>query len=463
MRRLLPDTMVGQAILVLLVGLIVSHTVSMAIYSGERDRSLVKLAERVMAQRIVNIAHLVSEVPPDWRQRLVQGLNEPGFLVLLDPKRSLVPEQQPAGELWQTMEIQKYIQSLLPPGSLWLVRVNLLHTPYGQVAPNYSMISAHLRATLRGMSFDHRILVSIRLADGTLLDFDGTIPELSSLWSDEAALSMLLMAAAIIFFTAWVERWLTRPLRTLVYAAERLGRDVASPPLDEAGPREVRQAAHAFNGMQKRLHRLIENRTRMLAAISHDLRTPITLLRLRAELIDGVEDRWKTLTILDEMENMIAATLAFARDDAETEECKVVDLVALIDAVCADLADIGGNVTWFGPDHLPYRCAPVALRRALANLVENALKYGKQAVVRLAADGGHVIVTIDDEGSGIPEDRLEDVFSPFVRGEESRNAETGGFGLGLSIAQSVVHAHGGEIRLENRPEGGLRAKIVLPQ
>jgi signal transduction histidine kinase len=233
--------------------------------------------------------------------------------------------------------------------------------------------------------------------------------------------------------------------------------------MPEVGPREVRQAARAFNDMQEKLRRLIENRTRMLAAISHDLRTPITLLRLRAELIEGEEDRRKTLSTLDEMEKMIAATLAFARDDAETETRKVVDLAALVDAICTDLADAGGEVTCEAPEHLAYECAPTAMRRALTNLVDNALKYGKRATVRLAAESSHVVVTIEDEGPGIPENRLEDVFAPFVRVEESRNAETGGVGLGLSVARSVVHAHGGEISLENLDERGLRVRLILPR
>lgn len=463
LRRLLPDTMVGQAILVLLLGLTVSHLASMVIYSGERVESLALLGGRNMAQRAANITHLVAEAPPDWRQRLVAGLDEPGFRVSVTRERPLVGDGSGTDGSWRTEMIRRYVESLVSPDRAGSVRVRLLDLPEHEAMPEADWMPAHMRMMLRGAPFNHRLQLSIRLADGAWLDFDGAIPEPPSLWSGEAMMSMLLMAVAVVVFTIWVVRRLTRPMRALAHAAERLGRDVAASPMPEVGPREVRQAARAFNDMQEKLRRLIENRTRMLAAISHDLRTPITLLRLRAELIEGEEDRQKTLATLDEMEKMIAATLAFARDDAETETRKVVDLAALVDAICTDLADAGGEVACEAPEHLAYECAPVAMRRALTNLVDNALKYGKRARVRLAAANSHVVVTIEDEGPGIPEDRLEDVFAPFVRVEESRNADTGGVGLGLSVARSVVHAHGGEVSLANRPEGGLLVRLTLPR
>jgi signal transduction histidine kinase len=214
--------------------------------------------------------------------------------------------------------------------------------------------------------------------------------------------------------------------------------------------------------MRGRLQRFVQDRTRMLAAISHDLRTPITTLRLRAEFIDSEETRAKILETLEEMQRMTEATLAFAREEAATEETRRVDLAALVDSVCADLADLGQDVTFSGPERLTYDCRPLSLKRALRNLIENAVAYGERARVALVASEDALCVVIDDDGPGIPEADFERVFQPFVRLEESRSRETGGIGLGMAIARSIVRAHGGEIELANRPAGGLRVTIRLP-
>ena len=411
-----------------------------------------------------DVAHLVADAPPDWRGRLVEGLDEPDFRVTLTRGHSLVSESAASGGGWRTAMIRHYVESRLAVPVAGPVLVRLLDMPDADGPPVARGMAARMRTMMMVGTPFRRLQVSIRLADGAWLNVDGAMPEPPSLWSTEAAVSMLLMVVAVILFSILVVRRVTRPLSLFARAAERLGLDVAAPPLAEAGPLEVRCAVRAFNDMQERLRRLVENRTRMLAAISHDLRTPITLLRLRAELIEDDDDRRKTLATLDQMEGMIASTLAFAREDAVTEARKVVDLAALVDTVCADMADAGADVTCAaGPDHLAYRCAPVALRRALTNLVDNAVKYGGRARLILSADDHSVAIDIEDDGPGIPADRQGDVFAPFVRLEESRSPETGGVGLGLSIAQSVVHAHGGEIRLQNRPEGGLRVSLRLPR
>jgi signal transduction histidine kinase len=214
--------------------------------------------------------------------------------------------------------------------------------------------------------------------------------------------------------------------------------------------------------MQERLRRFVGDRTRMLAAIGHDLRTPITSLKLRAELLDDEEARTKMLATLDEMQRMSEATLAFARDDAATEPTRVVDLAALLDSIADDLAEMGKPVTFIESPRLPYPCRPTALKRAVANLVENAIQYGERARVSLESRSVGPVIVVDDDGPGIPEERLDDVFKPFVRLEESRNRATGGAGLGLSIARSIVLSHGGDLVLANRKGGGLRAEIRLP-
>jgi signal transduction histidine kinase len=228
----------------------------------------------------------------------------------------------------------------------------------------------------------------------------------------------------------------------------------------------MRQAARAFNDMQTRLRRLVENRTRMLAAISHDLRTPLTLLRLRAEDVENAAEREKMLATIADMNAMIDATLSFARDEATAEPSRRTDLTALLASLVDDMADAGMPVTMEPAPPLVADCRPAALKRAITNLIDNAIKYGKVARASIQAIPGAIgaiEIIIDDDGLGIPEEELARVFQPFYRIERSRSRETGGIGLGLAIALSIVQAHGGELRLANRKGDGLRAVITLPR
>jgi signal transduction histidine kinase len=280
----------------------------------------------------------------------------------------------------------------------------------------------------------------------------------------EAFIVMTALGAIMIF---WAVRQMMIPVRTLADAAERLGRDVANAPdLPETGPTEIATAAIAFNTMASRIRRFVEDRTFLITAIGHDLRTPITRLKLRAEYMDDDEQRAKMLADLDEMEAMVAATLAFGRDVATSEAVARIDLASLVRTVLDEAADGAPDqadaLAYDGPDHLPVLARPLSLKRAVMNLVANALKYGDAARVKLARTERSVQIDIDDNGPGIPAADAEAVFEPFRRLETSRNRETGGSGLGLSIARNIVRAHGGDILLRNLPGGGLRASVTLP-
>jgi signal transduction histidine kinase len=225
----------------------------------------------------------------------------------------------------------------------------------------------------------------------------------------------------------------------------------------------VRQAAKAFNDMQTRIKRLINDRTQTLAAVSHDLRTPITRLRLRAEFVGDDELRRMIDADLDEMDRMIESTLAFLRGDPASEESKTVDIRSVLQTICDQLSDAGRDVVLSGSRYAPFRCKPLAIKRALSNLVENAVKYGETARVVLNDRPHELSVTIEDEGPGIPATEQERVFDPFYRIEGSRSRETGGTGLGLTLARTVIRAHGGEIELTNREGRGLRVVVSLPK
>jgi signal transduction histidine kinase len=223
----------------------------------------------------------------------------------------------------------------------------------------------------------------------------------------------------------------------------------------------VRAAAHAFNLMRERLRRFFSDRDQLVAAISHDLRTPVTRLRLRAEFIEDAELKSRMLADLNEIETMTSSVLAFASDSARPEARESLDLVSLLESLCDDVPgvtlSIPADITRFA-----YLAQPVGLRRCVANIIDNAVKYGQRARVSLRIEPAAVHIVVDDDGPGIPPDSVEMVFQPFRRLDDSRNRDTGGTGLGLTIARTVARAHGGEVTLANRPEGGLRAEIVLP-
>jgi signal transduction histidine kinase len=304
--------------------------------------------------------------------------------------------------------------------------------------------------------------VAVELTGGQYMSFATALPRTGPPVSWQFILSLAVMAVIILAVSAWAVRRVTAPLGLLARAAERLGKDVGAEPLAEVGTDEMRQASHAFNEMQERLGRLIENRTRMLAAISHDLRTPLTLLRLRAEAVENPDNRSKMLATIAEMDAMIAATLAFARDEITAEPRRRTDLTALVASIVDDMADAGLPVAMQPAEPVIYECQPGALKRALTNLLDNAVKYGRRAQATIRSTPQVVEIMIEDEGPGIPKDELVRVLQPLYRLEESRNRDTGGIGLGLAITLTVVQAHGGRLTLSNRPQGGLRACITLP-
>ena len=317
------------------------------------------------------------------------------------------------------------------------------------------------RPPFAGDTFD--VLASVPFADGGWINARTRTRAEPVPIPWPSIISAGLMAVAILAIVGLIVRRATRPLAVLADRVEAFGRGAPSMTLPETGPREVRRLTAAFNRMQERLARFISDRTRMLAAIGHDLRTPITSLKIRTELLDDEESRDRMMATLDDMQRMTEATLAFAREDADAEPLRSVDLNALVESLCDDLAAMGKDVTFTGVERLPYTCRPTALRRAFSNLVDNAVRYGDRARVTLAATADGPRIVIDDDGPGIPADRIEEVYKPFVRLETSRSRDTGGTGLGLSIARSIILAHGGELTLGNRKDGGLRVEIRLPR
>jgi signal transduction histidine kinase len=485
-KSLFPKSLFGQTLLLLLAGLIVSHAIGSFIYSLDRESAVRAVGGLATAQRIANVSRLVEDMPADWRNRLVAGLSDRSLTVTLTAEPPLTASD--AGPVADVIRNYLMRQLQLPPAREPLVSVDEadgppfgrrfgrppLHTEFGQGMGRGRMMREpddddwrgprHERDRRPPMMMRARGLeVAVPLADGQWLSFATSLPTGEAGFSYQYLISMLIMALFIVAISIWAVRRMTAPLATVAQAADRLGRDVNAPPLALSGTVEMKQAASAFNAMQTKLRALIENRTRMLAALSHDLRTPLTLLRLRAENVENAEERDKMLATIAEMDAMIGATLKYAREQAADEPRRATDVTALVQSVTDDMADAGLDVTMTPAQPVSIECQPAALKRALTNLIENAVKYGERARVSLSTSPQTIEIAVEDDGPGIPEDQLTKVFEPFYRVEESRSRDTGGVGLGLAIALAVVSAQNGTLNLTNRTPTGLRALITLPR
>jgi signal transduction histidine kinase len=438
-----PATLAGRTALVLLVSLAIVQVAGLTIHALDRIGLQVQADQRAALVRALVLYRNVVLSAPDQRQRLVADYGQEGGMrarLLSDlPERDMRPLPQPMQRLLRADVQLVPIPATMRPRPLML---------------------------LGGEAYG-RLHIAMRMPDGEWLDVMVPLPAPSPWHSRTFLLAFVLMTVAAGALIVWATRRLIRPIGMLAAAADRLGRDVNADPLPEAGPLELAQAAHAFNTMAARLRRFVADRTFLLTAIGHDLKTPITRLQLRAEFIDDEELRAKMQADLDELLAMVRSTLEFGRDVATDEPLSPVDLESLVRTVADEAADLrpdlATSVDVSGPEHLTASVRPMALKRALANLVGNALKYGGAAHIALAAQAPAVTITIEDEGPGLAPEEIERVFQPFYRVETSRNRETGGTGLGLPIARNILRAHGGDVTLANRPGGGLRATVTIPQ
>lgn len=449
-RRLWPASLAGRTALVLLLGLMAVQALGLTIHAFDRVELQRASETREISVRAFNLWRALIISSPDRRAAIISEADLPASLsASYDPHPTLPGNLRPLPlHIARLFRVEGHGVGPLP-------------TPLP--APPRRFRPVEFRSGERGGT---HFYISMRFPDQGWLNLTFRYTHPRPWHSDTFLLAFIAMSVTAVLLIWWGVRRLTRPVADLAAAAERLGRDVNAPALPETGPAEIATAAAAFNTMAANIRRFVADRTQMLAAISHDLRTPITRLRLRAEFLDDDEQRAKMLADLAEMEAMITSTLAFARDDAANEPASSVDLASLVRTVLDDAADAcpehADDITFEGPEHLVMLLRPMALKRALSNLVGNALKYGDAARLTLERRGESVVMLLDDAGPGIPDAEHEKVFQPFQRIEGSRNRETGGTGLGLTIARSILRAHGGEVTLHNRNGGGLRVAIRLP-
>lgn len=409
----------GRLILVLFATVILLHLIILGIFTSSRNSANFRLNHNLMARQVTELIYTIQQTPPDELNKTIKAVSIPSIRLAINN----VPRN-------------KIMLNINAPA--WLI----LH----------DISKEKISSTIR---------LSVFLPSGKWLNISAVVEH--NAWTVEIGLLVLeVLVALAIFTTLWSISRFTGPLRRFRKAAESLGVDMEPKPLAEYGPSIVRDTAQAINQMQRRIRDLLRHRMQMLAALSHDLRTPITRLKLRAQFIHDESLQEKINSDLDQIEAMINETLLFVREEMRMEKKSKVDLNALLHSICSDYIDTGAQVTfsgWSGP--LLIQGNVFSLKRAFTNLIDNALKYAGSASVKVVARKKHSEVQIEDHGEGVSDSEKKKVFDPFYRTERSRSRETGGTGLGLAIVREVIHAHNGKVSLHDVNPHGLLVKVVL--
>ena len=467
MKWFLPKSLFGRMVLVLVLGLIAAQILSAAIVFSEREQYVLQIRVTRAAQRISDAVRVLEALNAEQRRSVVQSFNSNAFSVSLGS--SIAPVGESDSELRETaLDFAARLRSIL--GSQRTIKTQATYAADASTGEAESG-SAHpgpLKSETTSLARESRfqpvvVAAQVSLADGTLVSFREQISREAGRWPFRLAFDLSLRLAAVVILSLIAVRWVTKPLSSLATAAGNLGENINRLPLDESGPSEVSRAAHAFNKMQSRLANYLKDRARVLAAMSHDLKTPITRLRLRTELLDDPDIRARFGKDLDEMESMVRTTLDFMRGIETGEQFQPIDVMALLESLQADYEETGHPVRIQGHATSTFAGKPRALKRCLNNLIENAIKYGNKATIIVQDEEAQLVLKVEDEGPGIPAEEQENVFAPFYRIENSRNRDSGGTGLGLSIARSIAQDHGGNITCRNLETSGLQVIVTLPR
>lgn len=452
--RLAPRSLTGQLALLILAAFLVAQFTSLWLFTGERGTALQANLRIETAERAAAVVLALEAAEPD---------NRPGILAAARSYHAEfeVGESAISSEETGLSAVRSRVTDVLgSPREIRAEEVGISPRDGRPMTPPAALAWSRDRLLAAGMA-PTELRLSVLLKDGTWLNVRSR-NDRRDFQLPPAILGTILLSLALIMAALWFGlRRITGPLRHLVQAAEEMGIDGPAFSMPRGGPDEVRALSEAMERMQARISGMVGDRTRMLAALGHDLRSPITALRLRAEMVDDDETRERMAATLDEMQDMVEATLAYARGVSPDQPMEPTDISRLLLDLASELSETGPQVVTgtMEPVTLPLRRTP--MRRALRNLIENAQRYGGGAVIGLSRMGSDVVISIDDTGPGIPDADLSRVFEPFTRLEQSRSRETGGVGLGLPIARAILHAHGGTVELTNQTECGLRATVTL--
>jgi signal transduction histidine kinase len=451
--KLLPHSLFGRIALILVGGLVAVQLLTTAIHISERDDLVYRNGASRAAARIGDVVRVLNAVSPSQRPRIMNAIAD-AALKLTDGK----PAGGDSAAAEEGTELYRLAREALAlafdPGTRFRVI---------DVQPvNLNPDSWYAREF--GERAGMRIQAAVLLGDGTWITAESTYPPRATNWFARLLRNLAIVDGVMLVLLFFAVRLATKPLSVLAGAAEELGRNIERPQLPETGAVELVRASHALNTMQDRLKRYVDTRVKILAAMSHDLKTPITRMRLRAEMLDDAHIKAKFIKDLDELQHMVGSTLDYMRGLAEGGEAvQPIDVTALISSLKEDAEEAGHTITISGNARSPVMGRAQALKRCLQNLIDNALAYGRRADITLRDEGGALNIAISDDGPGIPEDDIERVFEPFYRVEGSRNRSSGGSGLGLSIARNIAQAHGGSVRLRNLARGGLEATLRIPR
>jgi signal transduction histidine kinase len=443
--RLRLDSLFARLVLTFVLGMALTMLVTLWVQLPEREAFVFRISALRASYRLADMLKLMDKLPGSGREELAAIATARGVETQLEvpPPRA---ESEPGAS---AVVFRDLLREDL--GRDWTVAV--------EVSPAQLPVEPGSTRPVDGFQFKGQA----RLSDGSWVGFRLQEPRRLPVWPRRLITNMLIIVGVLALLSFIAVRWVTRPLHRLTQAAEALGRDINRPPLMENGPQEVRRAARAFNAMQERLSRYIRTRTAILTAMSHDLKTPITRLRLRAELLEQPEAHDKFVRDLSEMESLVNATLGYMRGLDDREPLRATDIRALVGALAADTEELGRPVRVYGAPVGPFYGKPEGLKRCLQNLLDNAVRYGRDVELEIVDRPEVLTLCVRDRGPGIPELEIERVFEPFYRVEQSRNASTGGSGLGLSIARNLAQSMGGDVTLHNREGGGLEAKLLLPR
>jgi len=464
--RLIPRTLFGRTAFVLLIGLAAVQAVNIVVDSLDRGHAFYRATTLEVAQQIADIARALDALGPKERAIVVSHLSSASLGISLAPgsRNENRPAERPYAETFREM----LRRDLGPTRQVYVTLSRTVvakrnPTPFAAAHPT-GMIERYLTPRLlfpapRGFSF----LTSIRLSDGSWVSFSSRLPYVHVARPSVLLPKFFLTLGVALLLLLVAIRWVTQPLKALAVAALKLGDNLNRPSMPETGPLEIRDTARAFNLMQARLAQHIHNREYMLAAMSHDLKTFITRLRLRTELLPDSEHQARLVDDLREMALLVNATLEYLQGMDRGQEKQQLDVAALIESVKVDAEDLGYLVEVAGGASRTFTGNPQELRRCLMNLIENAAKYAGPVVLNVRETSMALTIAVTDHGPGIPEHELARVFEPFYRLERSRDRSSGGTGLGLSIARDIARAHKGDIVLRNPAGGGLEAVLTLPR
>ena len=435
--RLLPEGLIGRATLVVMCAVLIEFLGSFILYEHREVRASRTDQARQVAEILSTAAKVLENSPETARPAVAESLATGRVKVAWQWVTTLPADEDP-GRLREVRRIMQAWSPKLQAGDLRL-----------QIAPSKSVVTPS------------RLNAAVELRDGSWAEVSTDLPK--SVWRLvlQRLVSAAILCAGVLAAAVLLLRSMGGPLRVLAHAAETVGhgRMVHVP---EEGARDIRRVSRAFNAMQKRIADLLAARTQALAAVSHDLRTPLSRLRLRAGMVADDETRVALERDVDEMAAMLDSLLAYLGGQHESEPARLTDVAAicltLVDAAC----DAGGEASYHGPDQLMAVVRPMALKRAADNLLQNAISYAGRAELSLGTHGGALVLAVEDDGPGIPDDQLQRVTEAFQRLDDARARNTSGLGLGLSIVERIAAGEGGELRLCNRPQGGLRAEVRLP-